>query len=69
MGLNIKKCRAQTYDRVDNIGRKHQGAANQLKLKTGNEIAMYFHRASHELNLALSTSSKAPDIYSMVCLL
>ena len=63
------KCRAQTYDAAGNMARKQQGAANQLKLKTGSENAMYFHYGSHELNLAHSKSSKAPDIYNMVCLL
>ena len=51
------------------MARKHQGAPNQLKLKAGNENAMYFHCASHGLNLALSKSSKVPDIYNMICLL
>ena len=59
VGLNIKKCRAQTYDGAGNMARKQQGAANQLKLKTGSENAMYFHCASHKLNLALSKSSKS----------
>ena len=69
MGLNIKKCRAQTYDDADNMAGKQQGAPNQLKLKTSNENVTYFHCAFHELNLALSKSSKVPDIYKMVCLL
>ena len=32
VGLNIKKCRAQTYDGAGNMVREQQGAANQLKL-------------------------------------
>ena len=69
VGLNIKKFRVQTYDGSGNMARKQQGAANQLKLKTGNENATYFHRASRELNLAGLKSSKVPDIYNIVCLL
>ena len=69
MGLNIKTCRAQTYDGAGNKARKYQGSANQLKLKTGNENATYFHCASHKLNLVLSKSSKVPDIYNINCLL
>ena len=69
MGENIKKCRAQTYYGAANMAGKQQGAANQLKLKTSNENATYFHCASHELNLALSKSSIVPDIHNMVCLL
>ena len=69
VGLNIKKCRVQTYDGAGNMAGKQQGAASQLKLKTGNENATYFHCASNELNLALSKSSKVPDIYNMICLL
>ena len=65
MGLNIKKCRVQTYDGAGNMAGKQQGAANQLKLKTGNENATYFHCASNELNFTLSKSSKVPDIYNM----
>ena len=69
VGLNIKKFRVQTYDGSGNMARKQQGAANQLKLKTGNENATYFHRAPHELNLAGLKLSKVPDIYNIVCLL
>ena len=69
MGLNIKKCRAQTYDGAGNMASKQQGAASQLTLKTDNENGTYFHCASEELNLPLSQSSKVPDIYNMVCLL
>ena len=47
VGLNIKKFRFQAYDGSGNMARKQQGAANQLKLKTGNENATYFHRAPH----------------------
>ena len=32
VGLNIKKCRAQTYDGAGNMVREQQGATNQLKL-------------------------------------
>ena len=67
VGINTKKCRALTYDSAGNMAGKQQGVANQLKLKKGNENATYFHYASHELNLALSKSSKVPDIYNMVC--
>ena len=69
VGRNIKKFGAQTYDGAGNMAEKQQGAANQLKLKTSNENATYFHCASHELNLALSKSLKVPDIYNMICLL
>ena len=58
VGIDIKKCRAQTYDGASNMAEKQQRAANQLKLKTGNENTTYFHSASRKLNLALSKSSK-----------
>ena len=69
MRLNIKKCRAQTYDGAGNMAGKQQGAVNQLKLKTDNENATSFHCAFLELNLALLKSPKVPDIYNMICLL
>ena len=48
---------------------KQQEAANQLKLKTGNENATYSHCASQKLNLSYSKSSRVPDIYNMIFLL
>ena len=36
VGLNIKKCRAQTYDGAGNMAGKQQVSANQVKLKIGN---------------------------------
>ena len=69
MGLNIKKFSIQTYDGAGNVTGKQQGDANQLKLKTDNVNATYFHCVSHELNLAFLKPSKALDIYNMVCLL
>ena len=48
---------------------KQRGAANQFQLKTGNMKATYFHRASHQLNLALSKASKIRKIYNVVCLM
>ena len=42
--------------------RQEKGAAAQFCLKTKNEKVVYFHRASHELNLCLSKASKVPQI-------
>ena len=58
VGLNIKKYSVQTYDGAGNVTGKQQGDANQLKLKTDNVNATYFHCVSHELNLAFSKLQK-----------
>ena len=62
--LDVKKCRAQTYDGAGNMSGHLNGcAANFLK---ENPNAPYFHCASHNLNLALSKASKIPEISCML---
>lgn len=69
IGLDLSKCRCQTYDGAGNMAGKEKGAANQFRVKTGNEKAIYFHCASHKLNLALSKASKVSEVHNMVCLM
>ena len=45
---------------------KSKRAAAVFRSKTGNESAVYFRCASHELNLCLSKASKAPQVFNMV---
>ena len=52
--LDPKMCRLETFDGVGNMTRKTKGAATQFCLQIENEKAVYFHCASHELNLCLS---------------
>lgn len=69
LGLDVNKCRSQTYDGAGNMAGKQKGAAQQFQDKTGNTKATYFHCASHELNLALSKASKVPEVHNLVCLM
>ena len=66
VGLNTSLCRSQTYDGAENMSGKQKGASNQFCEITGNKKAVYFHCASHELNLCLSKASKVLQIHNMV---
>nr|XP_054760699.1 52 kDa repressor of the inhibitor of the protein kinase-like [Lytechinus pictus] len=69
VGLDPMMCRSQTYDGAGNMAGRQKGAANQFRENTNNSKAIYFHCASHELNLALSKASKVPEVHNMVCLM
>ena len=45
---------------------KKKGASNQFCEITGNKKTVYFHCASHELNLCLSKASKVPEVHDTV---
>ena len=65
--LDPKMCRAQTYDGAGNMAGCQNGCAKNFE--DVSPRALYFHCASHELNLALSHASKVPEISNMVCTL
>ena len=48
---------------------KQNRAARNFQKNTQNDRALYYHCASHELNLALTKASKVPEVFNMVCLL
>ena len=51
-GLDPKMCRSQTFDSAgNNVSGKTKVAAAQSCLSIKNEKVVYFHCASHELNL------------------
>ena len=59
-------CRSQTYDGAGNMSGKVKGAAATFYMETGNDKAVYFHCASHQLNLCLSKASKVPQVFNMI---
>ena len=66
VGLDPKKCRAQTYDGAGNMAGCQKGCAVEFqkkKLFAENRYANYLHCASHELNLALGKACKVKDIH------
>ena len=56
-------CRSQTFDGAGNISGKTKRAVARFCLKTKSEKALYFHCASHELNLCLP---KVPQVSNML---
>ena len=64
--LGPMMCRSQMYDGAGHMSGKLKGAAAIFCSETGNDKAVYFHCASHELNLCLSKASKVPQIYHMI---
>ena len=62
-GLNLMMCRSQTFDGAGNILGKTKRAVARFCLKTKSEKALYFHCASHELNLCLP---KVPQVSNML---
>ena len=58
-GIDISYCRSQTYGEQLKISKKN----------SQNDRALYYHCASHELNLALTKASRVPEVFNMVCLL
>ena len=65
-GLDVIMCRSQTHNVAENMSGKSKGAAAVFRSKTGNESAVYFRCAPHELNLCLSKASKALQVLNMV---
>ena len=63
--LYPQMCRAQTYNGTGNMTGKEKGAAVNFFSETGNEKAVYFDCASHELNLSLSKASKILQVMNM----
>ena len=64
--LDPLMCRSQTYDGAGNMSGKVKGAAATFCLEAGNDKAVYFHCASHQLNLCLSKASKVPQVFNMI---
>ena len=66
VNLDSMMCRSQTYNDAGNMPGKVKGTAAVFCSETGNDKVVYFHCASHELNLCLSKASKVPQIYNMI---
>ena len=64
LGLDPKMCRVQAYDGAGAMSGGHNGCAKLFQ--DVSPRAIYFHCASHELNLALSHASKVTKIVNMV---
>ena len=62
--LLVSDCRAQTYDCARNMAAQQRGCAARFQRLASK--ALYFHCASHDLNLPLS---KACDISDIQCIL
>ena len=55
-GLDVRDCRAQTYDGAGNMSGHLNGA--RAHIQQLEPLADYYHCASHKLNLALNATSK-----------
>ena len=60
---------SEGFYEAENMAGKLQGASNQFKESTGNQKAIYYPRALHELNLCLCEVSRVPEIYNMICVM
>ena len=63
LGLDFKLCRGQGYDGAGNMAGKSKGAAALIRLDYPK--ALYFHCASHKLNLCVANSCKLTCITNM----
>ena len=59
MGLDIQKCRGQTYDGAGNMSGHLHGC--RAEIEKVNHQALYVHCASHCLNLVLSKGSNVQE--------
>ena len=64
MNIDPSKCRAQTYDGAGSMSEKLKGCCAQF-LKTVPE-AVYYHCASHQLNLVLSKTALISEVQVML---
>ena len=60
LSLNPADCRAQGYDGAGNMAGKLKGCAARFRQEVPR--AIYYHCASHQLNLALSAACRIPEI-------
>lgn len=64
LGLDPKACRAQAYDGAGAMSGCLNGC--QAKFRERVPQAMYYHCASHQLNLVLSKASSVSNIHCML---
>ena len=64
LGLDLTLCRGQGYDGASNMSGKNQGVSAILLSKYPK--AMYFHCASHKLNLCIVQACKLTSIANMM---
>ncbi len=61
--LDMENCRGQGYDGIGNIAGKHIGAAKRVQ--NTYPKAIYFHCASHRLNLAVGSACQLQTVRNM----
>ena len=66
-GLQPNLCRAQMYDGAGNMAGQLRGCASRFLKEVPQ--ATYYHCASHQLNLAISKTTKVNEIQSMLSVL
>lgn len=64
VGLDFKLCRGQGYDGAGNMAGVTKGAATIIR--SDNTKALYFHCASHKLNLCVAHSCKLSSVNNMM---
>jgi len=64
MKLDMARCRGQGYDGAGNMAGECSGAAKLIKLKFPK--ALYFHCASHKLNLCVAHMCKISSVANMM---
>ena len=64
MKLDMARCRGQGYDGTGNMAGECSGAAKLIKLKFPK--ALYFHCASHKLNLCVAHMCKISGVVNMM---
>ena len=64
VGLDMSMCRGQGYDGAGNMAGACTGVAKQLRTKYPK--AIYFHCASHRLNLCIAHACKLTSVSSMM---
>jgi hypothetical protein len=64
LGLDLHKCRGQGYDGASNMSGAVNGASSKINSKYPK--ALYFHCASHKLNLCIARSCQLTSIANMM---
>lgn len=64
LGLNLQMCRGQGYDGASNMSGMMKGASSIIRSKFPK--ALYFHCASHKLNLCIAHSCQLTSITNMM---
>ena len=64
LGLDMVLCRAQGYDGAGNMAGRLNGAATLLRAKYSK--AIYFHCASHKLNLSMANACNIRSVENMM---